>query len=88
MAKMTIRLVCDLTSGKRDVIISLSEDAESLPHEHEQRHRELVDQLIEGGLLKPDELGQIIVEREEEQAVDVPSDQARPQRESEAEGAS
>ncbi len=64
MAEMTIRLRCDPTTGKKDIIITLDSDEDALAHEHEQRHRALVDKLIEGGLLKAGELGQLIVERE------------------------
>jgi hypothetical protein len=67
MAEMTIRLRCDPETGKKDIIISLSSDADALPHEHEQQHRELVEKLLNRGILKESELGKIIVEREEEQ---------------------
>jgi len=67
MAEMTIRLRCDPATGKKDIVISLRSDADALPHEHEQQHRALVEKLIGKGLLKADELGQIVVEREEEE---------------------
>ena len=51
--------------GQEDIVISLRSDEDALPHEHEQLHRALVEKLIEGGLLKAGELGQIVVEREE-----------------------
>lgn len=66
MAEMTIRLQIDPETGKKDVIVSLRSDDDSLPHEHEQLHRQLVDQLIEGGLVQAGEVGKIVVEREEE----------------------
>jgi hypothetical protein len=66
MAEMTIRLRCDPATGKKDIIISLRSDEDSLPHEHEQLHKALVDKLIDKGLLQASELGQIVVEREEE----------------------
>jgi FtsH ternary system domain X3-analog len=66
MAEMTIRLRIDPNTGKKDIVVSLSSDADALPHEHEEQHRKLVEKLIEGGLVKPSELGQIIVERVEE----------------------
>jgi len=64
MAEMTIRLRCDPATGKKDIIVSLRSDEDTLPHEHEQMHQRLVDKLIHGGLLKPAEVGQVIVERE------------------------
>jgi FtsH ternary system domain X3-analog len=65
MAEMTIRLRTDPTTGKKDIVISLESDGDSLPHEHEQQHRALVQKLIGAGLIKAEELGQVVVEREE-----------------------
>jgi hypothetical protein len=67
MAEMTIRLRCDPETGKKDIIISLRSDADALPHEHEQQHRALVDKLLEKGIVKAAELGEIIVEREQKE---------------------
>ena len=66
MAEMTIRLQTDPATGKKDIVVSLRSDEDMLPHEHEQQHRQLVEKLIEGGLLTAQEAGRIIVEREEE----------------------
>lgn len=65
MAELTIRLQTDPATGKRNIIISLRSDDDALPHEHEQQHAALVEKLIEGGVIKASELGQIVVEREE-----------------------
>ena len=78
MAELTIRLRCDPETGKKDIIISLRGDDDSLPQEHEQQHRALVDKLIEGGLLKAGEAGKIIVEREEDDAQSLPPVTAPP----------
>jgi hypothetical protein len=67
MAEMTIRLRCDPATGKKDIIISLRSDEDSLPHEHEQQHKALVEKLIGKGLVQAGEIGQIIVERVEEE---------------------
>jgi hypothetical protein len=67
MPEMTIRLIPDPVTGKKNIIVSLRSDADALPHEHEQMHRALADKLINGGLVKAGELGQITVEREEEE---------------------
>lgn len=69
MAEMTIRLRVNPQTGKKDIVVSLRSDEDSLPHEHEQQHRNLVDKLIEGGVLIEDEVGEIVVEREEESGV-------------------
>src|SRR5438270_7386 len=63
---MTIRLRTDPATGKKDIVVSLRSDEDALPIEHEQQHRALVQRLIEGGLVKAEELGQVVVEREEE----------------------
>ena len=67
MAEMTIQLKIDPVTGKKDIVIALHGDDDSLPHEHEQRHRALVDKLIEGGLLQAQDVGRVIVERDAEQ---------------------
>lgn len=86
MAEMTIQLRINPETGKKDIIVSLSSDGDSLPHEHEQQHRQLVDKLIEGGLLSAAEAGDLIVEREEEQQQAAPVSKEEPQRESESQG--
>lgn len=65
MAQLTIQLRCEPATGKRDVVIKLHGDEDLLPNEHERLHRTLVDRLVEGGLLKAEEAGQLIIEREQ-----------------------
>jgi len=65
MPEMTIRLRCDPNTGKKDIVVSLRSDEDALPHEHEQKHKALVEKLIQGGLLKASEIGQVVVEREQ-----------------------
>lgn len=67
MPEMTIRLRINPETGKKDIIISLRSDADALPHEHEQQHRELVEKLINRGILSEGEAGNLIIEREEEE---------------------
>lgn len=83
MAEMTIRLQIDPATGKKDIIVSLRSDEDALPQEHEQQHRELVDKLIEGGVVKAGEVGRIVVEREEESVISEPVE-SRPQEQREA----
>jgi hypothetical protein len=85
MAEMTIRLRCDPATGKKDIIISLRSDEDALPHEHEQQHRALVDKLIEGGIVKADELGKIVVEREAKEG-EAPPVSEPPQQQRRAQG--
>lgn len=65
MATVTIRLIVDATTSKKNVVISYESDSDAMPMEHEEDHRKIVDQLIEGGALSAADLGQIIVEREQ-----------------------
>jgi hypothetical protein len=67
MAQMIISLRCDPVTGKKDIVVKLDSDPDVLPLEHEQQHRALVDRLIEGGVLKAEEIGKIIVERPDDE---------------------
>lgn len=79
MAEMTIRLQIDPQTGKKNVVISLKSDEDALPHEHEQKHRALVDKLIAKGLLNASELGEIVVEREPEDEAGCDEESAAPE---------
>lgn len=72
MAEMTILLVCDPETGKKNILVKLASDAEALPLEHERLHKQLVDKLVEGGTLKAHEVGEVHIEREETAEVDEP----------------
>ena len=63
MAEMTIRLQTDPQTGKKNIVVSMHSDEDALPHEHEHQHRNLVDKLIEGGLVGADEVGEVIIDR-------------------------
>lgn len=68
MAEMTIRLRVNPQTGKKDIVVSLRGDDDSLPHEHEQQHRKLVEKLMASGLLDQGEAGNIVIERLEEES--------------------
>jgi hypothetical protein len=84
MAEMTIRLILDPDTGKKNIVISLRSDEDALPHEHEQMHRALVEKLINGGIVKASEVGQITVEREEEEKQAAPPATTGPKEERQA----
>ena len=63
MAEMTIRLVSNPSTGKRDIYIDYESQDDALPHEHEQDHHDVVERLLGQGILDPDEIGQIKVGR-------------------------
>lgn len=50
MADLILRLRVDPATGKRELVIDYTSDADALPMEHEDAHRQLADQLVEGGL--------------------------------------
>ncbi len=77
MAEMTIRLTIDPETGKRNIIIKLDSDPDSLPMEHEEQHRELVEKLINKGLVNAEELGEITIEREEGNEQGLPEENKR-----------
>ncbi len=79
MADMTIELQIDPATGKKNILVSLSADADSLPPEHVELHRKPVDKLIQGGILKASELGKIIIERGEETGETAAAPQETPQ---------
>jgi hypothetical protein len=86
MPEVTIRLIPDPETGKKNIIISMRSDEEALPHEHEQMHRQIADKVVHGGLAKLSDIGKIIVEREEaEKAPPVPT-QSGPQEQRQAQG--
>ncbi len=63
MGDITIRMQYNLKTGKKDVWIDLVSEADSLPLEHEQDHRRIVEQLLGKGILQADELGEVEVRR-------------------------
>jgi hypothetical protein len=67
MAEMIIMLRRDPNTGKQNIIIKLDSDPDALPIEHEQMHRALVEKIV-GKSVKPEDMGEIIIERESEQA--------------------
>lgn len=88
MAEMTIRLRTDPETGKRDIVVTLKSDEDSLPHEHEQQHRALVDKLIEGGIVKAGEVGKVVIEREETEKEPASPNKAGGEAERQSEGTS
>ncbi len=65
MSDITIRMQYNLKTGKKDVWIDLVSEPDSLPIEHEQDHRQIVEQLLGKGVLQADELGEVEVRRVE-----------------------
>lgn len=63
MAELTIILRRDPQSGKQNIVVKLDSDPDSLPIEHEQLHKRLVEKLVGKGI-KAEDLGEVVIERE------------------------
>lgn len=63
MPELTIHLRRDPATGKQNIIVKLDSDPDALPVEHERLHRTIVEKLIGKGL-NPDDLGELVIERE------------------------
>jgi hypothetical protein len=70
MAEMIIMLRRDPNTGKQNIIVKLDSDPDSLPMEHEQKHKALVQKLTG---LKDEDLGEVIIVREPEAQPTEPS---------------
>ena len=79
MAELTIRLRKDPETGKHDILIDLQSDADALPHEHEQMHREAVEKLLGKGAV-----GKVVIDRERESVSAAPQADAPPAQERKA----
>jgi hypothetical protein len=63
MGEVTIRMISNSTTGKRDIYIEYESEDDALPHEHEKEHKGIIEQLMGKGILKPNELGEVKVGR-------------------------
>lgn len=50
MADLILRLRVDPATGKRELVIDYTSDADALPMEHEDAHRQLAGRVVNGGL--------------------------------------
>lgn len=65
MAELVLRLRVDPATGRREVVVDYHSDSDALPIEHEDEHRRLAGQVVEGGLAGD----RITVSREQEAPV-------------------
>jgi hypothetical protein len=63
LGDITIRFRMNVATGKKDIVIEYDSDDDALPHEHERRHKEIVERLIGQGVLAAEEAGEVKVER-------------------------
>jgi hypothetical protein len=79
MATLILRLETDPVTKKKNVWVKYESDADALPAEHEEAHQKLVEALLAGGKVKPDELGTIHIERPGERAPATEAPAAEPE---------
>ncbi|MCD4658167.1 MAG: hypothetical protein K8S87_11570 [Planctomycetes bacterium] len=63
MSNIKIHIKINHETGLRDITIEYESDKDSLPIEHEQRHMEIVHELVDTGVLKAEDVGEISVTR-------------------------
>lgn len=80
MATLILRLEIDPATKKKNVWVKLDSDGDTLPMEHEEQHKKIVEALLAGGAVTPDELGTLTIEREGQGAAKQASDEPAPQR--------
>jgi hypothetical protein len=66
MPRLILRLHRDAKAARRDIYVDLLADEDSVPFEHEQQHKSLVDQIFHGGTLRLAREGRVVVERAED----------------------
>jgi hypothetical protein len=74
VADLILRLRVDPATGKRELVIDYTSDADALPIEHEDAHRQLADQVVDGGLRS----GKVEVTRASEAPAEAPPSEAPP----------
>ena len=65
MGEINIRFRMNMETGKKDIEIEFESDEDAMRHEHEKRHRQIVEQLVGQGVLEPEEVGDVKVTRVE-----------------------
>lgn len=68
MGRMKIELRSDPQTGVREIVVHLDKDDELLPHEHEELHRKLVEQLFGLEAVSEQPLPQLRISRSQDEA--------------------
>jgi hypothetical protein len=63
VSDIEIRFRMNMKTGKKDIVIDFHGDEDLMRHEHERKHREVVERLVGEGVIMADEVGEIVVER-------------------------
>ena len=86
MAELTIRLVSNPQTGKRDIFIDYESEDDALPFEHESDHSDILEQLLGQGILDEDDVGSIKVGRVQPNEQRQQQQEQTPERETQSEG--
>lgn len=76
MAELSIHLQIDPETGKKNLIIEYDSDSDMLPMEHEEEHRRLINELVEGGVVEAEDLGKVVVRRAGSEALEAEQGEA------------
>lgn len=68
MSQLRLELRQNPTTGRHDLVVKLESDRDLTSHEHEALHRKLVGELLGKGFLDPEQLGGLVIEREQGRA--------------------
>ena len=63
MGEIQIRFRMNMETGKKDILIEYDGDEDAMRHEHEREHRRIVETLVGKGVLREDEVGDVKVQR-------------------------
>ena len=63
MAELNIRLTYNRQTGRHDIFVDYESDADSLPFEHEDDHRALVERLISSTGMNEEDFGEVVIRR-------------------------
>ena len=63
MAELNIRLTYNRQTGRHDIFVDYESDADSLPFEHEEDHRALVDKIISSTGMSEEDFGEVVIRR-------------------------
>lgn len=80
MSEIEIRFRMNLKTGKKDIVIDFHGDEDLMRHEHEKKHRDIVQRLVGEGILGADEVGEVVVERAAPQQAEANRDSGGEQR--------
>ena len=64
MAELILKLSRNSETGKQDLYIDYESAGDSLPFEHEEEHRDLVNRVLEQLNVEAEDLGNVYVERQ------------------------